>query len=124
MTQLKRWLRGMVPCHQAFLFARDFARANPYAVDSLVADRAVMRAALAATGPDAYLRQPVCVYELTGVSSTLPSARELCRRLRDPQRTVLERVAELGKALLRPLIGAGYPLLMRCRSRLWGWCCR
>ena len=124
MTRLERWLRGMVPCHQAFVFERDFSRANLYSVDSLVADRTVMRAALAATGPGAYLRKPVCVYDLTGVSSSLPSAQELCRRLRDPNRTALERAAELGKALLRPFIGAGYPILMRCRSQLWGWCCR
>ena len=124
MGRLRRWLRGMVPCHQAFVFERVFALAHLYAANSLVADRVVMRAALAATGPDAYLRQPVCVYDLTGVSSSLPSVPELCRRLRDPQRTGLERIAELAKALLRPLIGFGYPRLMRCRARLWGWCCR
>ena len=89
-----------------------------------MADRAVMRVALAATGPQAYLRQPVCVYDLTGESSSLPDCTELWRRLRDPQRTWLERVAELGKALIRPLLAAGYPRLMRWRAHLWGWCCR
>ena len=124
MGRLRLWLRGMVPCHQAFVFEREFALAHPYAAGSLVADRAVMRVALAATGPQAYLRQPVCVYDLTGESSSLPDCTELWRRLRDPQRTWLERVAELGKALIRPLLAAGYPRLMRWRAHLWGWCCR
>jgi hypothetical protein len=113
-----------VPCHQAFVFEQGFARAHPYATGSLVADRLVMRAALAATGPGAYLRQPVCVYDLSGVSSTLPAPAELWRRLREPQRTGLERAAELAKALLRPLLAGGYPRLMRWRARLWAWCCR
>ena len=126
MRRLQRWLRGMVPCHQAFVFERGFALAHPYATDSLVADRAVMRAALAATGPGAYLPQPVCVYDLSGVSSSLPRGPELWRRLREPQRTALERAAELGKALLRHLLaGSGrYPRLMRWRAQLWGRCCR
>ena len=31
MGRLRRWLRGMVPCHQAFVFEREFALAHPYA---------------------------------------------------------------------------------------------
>lgn len=119
-----RWLQAMVPCHQAFVFEAGFARAHPYAADSLVADRAVMRAALAAAGPGAYLPQPVCDYDLSGMSSTLPDGRELWRRLRDRRRSWLERGAEPLKALLRPGWAASYPRLMRWRSAAWGWCCR
>jgi len=124
MQRLQRWLRMMVPCHQAFVFERGFAQAHPYLTGSLVADRAVMRAALAKTGPSAYLRQQVCEYALTGVSSSLPDAPELWRRLWEPQRTGAERLAELGKALLRPLLAAAYPRLMCWRARIWALCCR
>jgi glycosyltransferase involved in cell wall biosynthesis len=124
MRRLRLWLKGMVPCHQAFVFERGFACAHPYGSGSLVADRAVMRAALARSGPGAYLRQPVCVYDLSGVSSALPAGRELVRRLRDPQRLWFERAAELAKALLRSTLATSYPRLMRWRARAWGWCCR
>jgi hypothetical protein len=124
MRRLKTWLRLMVPCHQGFVFERGFALIHPYATGSLVADRAVMRAALAATGSSAYLRQQVCVYALDGVSSRLPDGPELWKRLWEPQRTGPERAAELAKACLRPLMSQGYPRLMRWRARLWGLCCR
>lgn len=124
MRQLQRWLLGMVPCHQAFVFERGFARAHPYATGSLVADRAVMRAALAITGPGAYLRRAVCVYDLSGVSSSMPDVPELWRRLREPQLTGTERVGELAKALMRPVLAGGYPQLMRWRAKMWARCCR
>ncbi len=124
MQRLQRWLRMMVPCHQAFVFERGFAQAHPYSMGSLVADRAVMRAALARTGPSAYLPRQVCEYALTGVSSRLPDAPELWRRLWDPQRTAVERLAELAKALLRPMQAEFYPRLMCWRARIWGLCCR
>lgn len=124
MRSLRRWLRAMVPCHQAFVFERDFAKAHPYAGGSLVADREVMRAALATAGARAYLPRPVCEYDLTGVSSSLPDLSELWQRLQDPQRTVGERAAEIAKTILRLLVADRYPRLMRWRSQLWGWCCR
>lgn len=124
MRKLQRWLRRMVPCHQAFLFERRFALDHPYATGSLVADRSVVRTALALTGPGAYLRQPVCVYDLSGASSCMPGAAELWRRLREPQLTNRERGAELVKALLRPLLAGGYPHLMRWRAKMWAKCCR
>lgn len=124
MRRLQLWLRCMVPCHQAFVFDCGFARAHPYSTSSLVADRTVMRAALEVTGPSAYLRQPVCVYDLSGVSSCMPEIPELWSRLREPELTGPERAAELAKALLRPLLAGGYPRLMSWRARLWARCCR
>lgn len=123
MRRLDRWLLAMVPCHQAFLFEGNFARHNPYARGSLVADRSVMRAGLALAGPQAYLPQPVCEFALSGASSGLPDRSELLKRLLDPQRSLFERAAELMKGLLRPLLGSSYPRLMRCRSKLWGVLC-
>lgn len=124
MRHLQRWLTKMVPCHQGFVFERNFAEAHLYATDSIVADRAVIRTALALTGPSAYLRQPVCVFDLSGVSSCMPEVAELWRRLRAPQLTSQERAAELAKAILRPLLSGGYPRLMRYRAKLWAKCCR
>jgi len=124
MGRLDRWLLAMVPCHQAFLFDRTFAREHPYRPGSLVADRSVMRAALAAAGSAAYLPKPVCEFDLTGVSSRLPAGWDVLRRLQDPQRSVLERVSELVKGVLRPMIRSNYPRVMRWRSRLWGQLCR
>ena len=124
MRRLQRWLRVMVPCHQAFAFELGFARDNPYSTETLLADRVVMRAALALTGPAAYLRQQVCIYDLSGVSSCLPRSNELWLRLREPQLSGPERAAELVKALLQPLLAGGYPLLMRWRAWLWARCCR
>lgn len=70
MRRLRRWLRFMVPCHQAFLFAAAFARSHPYAIDGgITADRPVMRAALARAGEESYLPIPVCRFRLGGLSS-------------------------------------------------------
>lgn len=124
MRRLERWLLGMVPCHQAFVFERQFALTHPYTNEFILADRAVMRAALAITGSGAYLRQPVCIYDLSGASSCMPGFAELWRRLHEPQLTNPERAAELAKALLRPLLAGRYPQLMRWRAKLWARCCR
>ena len=123
MRHLDRWLKAMVPCHQAFLFDGEFARHHPYARGSLISDRAVMRAALAAAGTGAYLPQPVCFFDLSGASSRLPDYQELGRRFQDPQRSWSERSAELIKWILGPLVGSRYPRLMRWRSMLWGRLC-
>jgi hypothetical protein len=70
MTRLRRWLRFMVPCHQAFLFAAGFARRHPYdPAAGVTADRRVMRAALAIAGDGSYLPVPVCRFRLGGLSS-------------------------------------------------------
>lgn len=121
MRSVQRWLRHMVPCHQAVLFSTAWAQHHPYdARNSICADRPVMRLALQQSGPHAYLREPICRYRLDGISSQLPTWSELQRRWREPARTPAERLGELGKCLLRPL-GAFYPWLMRFRSRLMGW---
>jgi len=68
--RLDRWLRHMVPCHQAFLFAVPFARLHPYDERGTpIADRAVMRCAIARSGTACYLRFPVCRFRLGGLSS-------------------------------------------------------
>jgi len=120
--RLQRWLRWMVPCHQSFLFEIGFARAHPYALGSLLADRAVMRAALRQSESSIYLRLPVCVYGLEGASSRLPALDDLMIRLLDPQRRAAERLAELLKLLLRPWAPA-YPHLMRFRATVLGLLC-
>lgn len=123
VRSIRAWLARMVPCHQAMLFAADWARAHPYPAGSRVyGDRPVMRAALDASGPGAYLAEPVCRFRLGGLSSGLPGGHELLRRWRDPALDNRGRLAELGKALLLPLAGA-YPHLMRARAAWMGWRC-
>lgn len=124
MRRLQFWLKVMVPCHQAFVFRSDFARAHPYPEESLVSDRTVMRAALALAGAGAYLPVPVCDYDLSGLSSALPDRQELLLRLNDRHRNTRERLAELIKAALRPVLPGCYPRLMRSRAVFWGWWCR
>ncbi len=123
VRSIHAWLGRMVPCHQAVLFDAGWARAHPYPAGSQTyGDRPVMRAALAASGPQAYLAEPVCRYRLGGVSSGLPDRRELLRRWRDPALDLRGRCAEGLKALLLPLAGA-YPHLMRARAAWMGWRC-
>ena len=117
------WLARMVPCHQAVLFEADWARTHPYPAGSrLYGDRPVMRAALAASGPGAYLAEPVCRFRLGGLSSGLPDGRELLRRWRDPALDLRGCLIELLKALLWPLADV-YPHLMRARAAWMGWRC-
>jgi glycosyltransferase involved in cell wall biosynthesis len=124
IRHLRRWLGWMVPCHQAFVFEINFARAHPYGCRSLVADRAVMRIAIAQAGPACFLPRPVCVYGLDGVSSRLPTSEQLFRRLEEAGRTPAERLAELLKwALLRLGLAPHQSRLMRLRASLWGWIC-
>jgi len=124
-VRLRRWLRRMVPCHQAFLFDAAFARAHPYSSDSLVADRAVIRKAIFQVGAACYLPRPVCEFALDGVSSAFPDTKEFIRRSHDGQRSPAEKMAELIKWLLRAG-GLAYQQerLMRLHALVWGWCCR
>lgn len=125
VRSIQAWLRWMVPCHQAFLFDGDWARAHPYPEGSMVyGDRPVMRAALASGGPEAYLPSAVCRFRLGGISSGLPDRSALRRRLGDPALVGAERQQERIKALLQPLIPAAlYPHLMRIRAAWLGWRC-
>jgi hypothetical protein len=121
VQQVLGWLRHMVPCHQAVLFSTAWAQRHPYDTrNSVCADRPLMRQALASSGTDAYVRQPVCRFRLDGLSSQLPDWDELRRRWREPAHHWDERLGELGKFLLRPL-GRYYALLMWIRSRGFGW---
>lgn len=80
VVRLDRWLRRMVPCHQAFLFQGNFARSHLYKGHrGVTADRPVMRAAIRAGGQGAYLRQPVCRFRLGGVSSRQGALKALLR---------------------------------------------
>jgi len=124
MRKLERWLTLMVPCHQAFLFQTTFARQYLYQTDSLQADRKVMREALAQTGPGAYLREVVCLYDLGGASSELPTTSQIVMHLRDHRCSYRERYRSLIKAGLMMLLSSRYVLLMRVRAALWGWCCQ
>lgn len=124
VQHLLRWLRHMVPCHQSVLFATSWAQQHPYNTRShICADRPVVRLALALSGEQSYLPLPICRYRLDGLSSQLPTWRELQRRWREPDRSPLERLAELGKFILRPL-GPHYVLLMQIRARSIGWLCQ
>lgn len=125
VRSIPAWLERMVPCHQAVLFAGPWARAHPYPQASAIyGDRPVMRAALAASGPEAYLRLPVCRYRLDGLSSGLPDRTALRQRLDDPALGPAGRRAERIKAWLRWLLpAAAYPQLMRIRSAWLGWRC-
>lgn len=123
--RLQRWLRRMVPCHQAFVFDTTFARTHPYRSGSLVADRAVMREAIHQVGAACYLPHPVCEFALDGVSSELPDTRECIRRSQDGQRTAMEKMAEWLKWLLRAGgLASQQARLMRLHALVWGWCCR
>jgi glycosyltransferase involved in cell wall biosynthesis len=118
-----RWLRHMVPCHSALLFEGNWARRHAYGEASAIyGDRTVMRAALAASGPEAYLAEPVCRFRLGGLSSGPADPASLLRRWRDPALDRRGRAHELVKALLFPLRGA-YPDLMRARALWLGWIC-
>ena len=123
VRDLRLWLRLMVPCHQAFLFEAGFARRHPYATSSLVADRLVMREALAARPEGAYLARPVCVYDLSGASSVLPRWRDLPSRWADHSRSRLGRLAEIIKVCLGMGLASCYPQLMRWRALAWAWFC-
>ena len=122
MRNLSRWLQWMVPCHQALLFDLGFARQHPYPLNSIVADRVVMRAALSDGPPGVYLPQPVCRFRLDGVSSRWPTWRLLIKHVQDPHRRSIDRLAEVLKWLLRPLVGL-QPWLMRAKCWIWGLCC-
>jgi glycosyltransferase involved in cell wall biosynthesis len=118
-----RWLRHMVPCHSALLFEGNWARRHAYREASAIyGDRPIMRAALAASGPEAYLAEPVCRFRLGGLSSGPAAPASLRRRWRDPNLDRRGRSHELIKALLFPLRGA-YPDLMRVRALWLGWIC-
>lgn len=122
--RLQRWLRRMVPCHQAFVFDTTFARTHPYRSGSLVADRAVMREAIHQVGAACYLPHPVCEFALDGVSSELPDTQECIRRSQDRQRTAAEKMAEWIKWLLRAGgLASQQARLMRLHALVWGWCC-
>lgn len=124
-VNLQRWLRRMVPCHQAFVFESNFARSHLYRAGSLVADRHVMREAIRRASLTCYLPTPVCVFTLGGASSQLPTTRELVRRLRDRSRTPGERIVEPIKWALGALgLASHQPRLMRVHALLWGWFCR
>jgi hypothetical protein len=123
VQRIERWLRHMVPCHQAVLFERHWAQRHPYDPRSgICADRVIIRRALAEAGPGAYRPEPVCRFRLDGVSSVLPDLAELRRRWAEPSRRPLERLGEVGKLLLRP-IAPHYPRLMRLRARWMGLLC-
>ena len=122
MRNLSRWLQWMVPCHQALLFHMTFARQHPYPLNSLVADRVVMRAALVPLHSNVYLPQPVCCFRLDGVSSRWPTWRVLMQHLQDPHRRRIDRLAEVLKWSLRPVAGL-QPWLMQAKALIWGLCC-
>ena len=122
MRNLSRWLQWMVPCHQALLFHMTFARQHPYPLNSLVADRVVMRAALVPLHSNVYLPQPVCCFRLDGVSSRWPTWSMLMQHLQDPHRRRIDRLAEVLKWSLRPVAGL-QPWLMRAKAWIWGLCC-
>ena len=122
MRNLSRWLRLMVPCHQAMLFDLAFARQHPYPTNSLIADRVVMRAALLPVFSEVYLPQPVCFFRLDGVSSRWPTWRLLIKHLQDPHRHNIDRMSEVVKWCLRPVVVL-QPWLMRVKSWFWGLCC-
>lgn len=118
-----RWLLHMVPCHSALLFEGNWARGHAYREASAIfGDRPIMREALAASGPQAYLAEPVCRFRLGGLSSGPADPANLRRRWRDPDLDWRGRAHELIKALLFPLRGA-YPDLMRVRALWLGWIC-
>lgn len=125
VRSITAWLQRMVPCHQALLFHGEWARSHPYPPCSTVfGDRPVMRAALAASGQEAYLATPVCRFRIGGLSSGLPDRQQLRQRLRDPALTPTEGRRERIKSLLRPLLPAGgYVRLMRWRAAWLGWRC-
>ncbi|MFS6828259.1 hypothetical protein [Cyanobium sp. ATX-6F1] len=61
------------------MFDGDWARAHPYPADSSIyGDRPVMRAALAASGSEAYLAEPVCRFRLGGSPVDCPVAANSC----------------------------------------------
>lgn len=124
-VELQRWLSRMVPCHQAFVFAINFARTHRYGTNSLLSDRKVMREAIQQAGVTCFLPIPVCEYSLEGASSQLPTTRAMVQRIKEPGRTTSERVVEPLKWALRGLgLSSLQPRWMRTHALLWGWLCR
>lgn len=123
-VHLQRWLKRMVPCHQAFLFDIAFARTHPYGCDSLIADRPVMREAIQQVGPGGFLRHPVCHYALDGESSGVPSGHELYIRLSERGRSYRERKAEVIKWVIGAMgLASQQTRLMRLHAQIWEWLC-
>ena len=120
--RMRRWMSGMVPCHQAILFEISFARQHPYHTHSLIADRSVMRKALSDAPEFAYLSKPVCVFLLDGVSSQWPGWAAFRRRWSDSERNLLEHGVDVIKFILFPLRGLRFRM-MRTKARLWGLIC-
>lgn len=123
MRYPRRWLRHMVPCHQAMLFDRSFARNHPYSESAgAYGDRQVMRAALCDSESFAYVNKPVCRYALDGISSASLPLTDVLHLWRSQALLPSERVGFLLKLLLAPL-WRWRPCWMRARSRLMGMLC-
>ena len=123
VERMSRWLKHMVPCHQAMLFARDFALRHSYPQHSGASgDRIVMRAALGKSSHFAYVKLPVCEHFLTGISSQPPSLSDVRQGFQPGRLSRSDRLALALKLLLAPA-WPWRPLWMRTRSRLMGLLC-
>ena len=120
VVNMSRWLRRFTPNHQTMLVDSEWARHNPFVLDSpQSADLTWIRSALNHGGSYVYLREPVARFFLGGISSKLPSIQVLLIRLNEPSRTKLEKLAEICKFLLVPF-EPFYPLLMIVKSSIIG----
>lgn len=120
VRRLDRWKAQMVPCHQAILFARDFALSHPYPESAgPCGDRFVMRAGLSRSERSIYVPQPICIHRLDGVSNVPPSLAELQTLWTSVELSILDRFGLLLKFLLLPL-WRWRPHWMKARSYLLG----
>ena len=120
VRRLDCWKAQMVPCHQAVLFARDFALRHPYPESAgPCGDRFVMRAGLSRSERSVYVPQPICMHRLDGVSNGPPKLAELQRLWTSVELSILDRLGLLLKFFLIPL-WRWRPHLMKARSHLLG----
>jgi glycosyltransferase involved in cell wall biosynthesis len=117
ITKIEQWLRFFLPNHQAVLVDLQWARQHPFRLDAPQgADSAWLREAVAANSGFHYVKRPVSIFRLGGVSSRLPDWKTLRLRVAEPSRSKFEKAAELIKFFLQPMAPL-YPHLMRMKSR-------
>lgn len=118
ITKIDHWLRFFLPNHQAVMADLAWARQHPFRLDAPQgADSAWLREALASNRRFHYIKRPVSIFRLGGVSSRLPDWKTLRLKVAEPSRSRVEKAAEVIKFFLQPM-APFYPNIMRLKSKL------